>query len=83
MDLLPLTRETEPTTQACALRGNQTSDLLVHRPTLSQLSHTSQGRLLCLDVHAVPQRRSCWGRVPVLRPRSQMFYQEDHQGVCH
>ena len=30
-------------TQACALTGNQTSDLLIHRPALSPLSHTGQG----------------------------------------
>ena len=34
-----------PTTQACALTRNQTSDLLVHRPALNPLSHTSQGNL--------------------------------------
>ena len=34
---------TWPTTQACALTGNQTSDLFVHRPALNPLSHTSQG----------------------------------------
>ena len=36
---------TWPTTQACALTGNRTSDPLVHRPALSphQVSHTSQG----------------------------------------
>ena len=31
------------TTQACDLTGNRTSDLLVHRPALNPLSHTSQG----------------------------------------
>ena len=43
---LPLMRPlqgTWPTTQACALTGNGTSDPLVHRPALSPLSHTSQG----------------------------------------
>ena len=34
---------TWPTTQPCALTGNQTSDTLVHRPSLNPLSHTSQG----------------------------------------
>ena len=34
---------TRPTTQACALTGNQTSDPLVHRLSLNPLSHTSQG----------------------------------------
>ena len=43
---LPLTRpllETWPIPQACALTGNRTSDLLVHRLALSPLSCTSQG----------------------------------------
>ena len=31
-------------TQACALIGNQTSDLLVHGLVLNPLSHTSEGR---------------------------------------
>ena len=30
-------------TQACALTGNRTCNLVVHRPVLSPLSHTSQG----------------------------------------
>ena len=34
---------TWPATQANALTGNQTRDPLVHRLTLSPLSHTSQG----------------------------------------
>ena len=33
---------TWPTTQACVLTGNGTSDLWVHRPALTPLSHTSQ-----------------------------------------
>ena len=32
-----------PTTQACALTGNQTFGSLVHRLALNLLSHTSQG----------------------------------------
>ena len=32
-----------PETQICALTGNGTSDLLVHRLALNPLSHTSQG----------------------------------------
>ena len=35
--------QTCPTTQACALTGNQTSDSLLHRPALNSLSHTSRG----------------------------------------
>ena len=34
---------TWPTTQACALTGNRTSHLWVHRPPLNPLSYTSQG----------------------------------------
>ena len=36
---------TWPTTQACALTKNQTSDSLVLRLVLDPLSHTSQGRV--------------------------------------
>ena len=45
-DLLPLTHPqlgTRPATQACTLAGNRTGNLLVHRPALNPLSHTSQG----------------------------------------
>ena len=45
-DCLPLTCPqlvTWPKTQACALTGNQTSDLLVCRSVLNPLNHTSQG----------------------------------------
>ena len=41
--LVRLLPGTWPTTQACALTGNRTSDLLVFRPALNPLSHTSQG----------------------------------------
>ena len=34
---------TWPITQACALNGNQTGNLQVHRPVLNALSDTSQG----------------------------------------
>ena len=36
---------TWPTTQACALTGNQTSDPLVLKPALNLLSYTSQADL--------------------------------------
>ncbi|KAF6090917.1 hypothetical protein HJG60_012262 [Phyllostomus discolor] len=36
----------EPATQACALTGNQTSDLSLCRTMLNQLSHTGQGKTL-------------------------------------
>ena len=35
---------TWPATQSCALTGNWTSDPLIHRPMLSPLSYTSQGK---------------------------------------
>ena len=50
---LPLTCTllgTWPTTQACALTGNQTGNLLVGRPVLNPLSHSSQGWALFLAV---------------------------------
>ena len=40
---------TWPATQAFALTGNQTGDLLVHRPALSPLSHTSQGYFIFFE----------------------------------
>ena len=49
----PLTRPllgTWPTTQACVLTGNPTHDLLVCRPTLSPLRHTSQGSFASLKI---------------------------------
>ena len=49
---LPLTRSplgTWPTTQACALTGNWTSDSLVRRPALNPLSYISQGQKLDSD----------------------------------
>ena len=36
---------TWPATQACALTGNRTGDLLVTRLALNPLSHTSQGHI--------------------------------------
>ena len=39
---------TWPTTQTCALPGNQTSDPSFHRPALNPLGHTSQGSLSIL-----------------------------------
>ena len=40
---------TWPVTQACALTGNQTSDILVCRTMLNPLSHTSQGSSVDLN----------------------------------
>ena len=42
---------TWPATQACALTGNQTSDLLVHKPVLNPLSYTSQGYTSILYIY--------------------------------
>ena len=41
---------TWPTTQACALSGNQTSDLLFCRLALNPLSHTNQGSYTTLNI---------------------------------
>ena len=48
---------TWPTTQACALTGNWTHGLSVHRPALNPLSHSSQGWRSCF----VFSRRSSRG----------------------
>ena len=56
---LPLTRPklgTWPATQACALSGNLTGDLLVCRPALNPLSHTSQGAVFS---HSVEGENIC------------------------
>ena len=41
---------TWPTTRACARTENRTSDLLVHRPALSPLSHTDQDSFILLII---------------------------------
>ena len=49
VDQLPLTHSqlgTWPTTQACALTGNRTSDLCVCRPALNPLSENLRVRTL-------------------------------------
>ena len=50
LPLMCLLPGTWPTTLACALTGNQTSDPLVCEPVLSLLSHTSQG--YCVHFHS-------------------------------
>ena len=40
-----------PATQACVLTGSRTSNLLVQRPALNPLSHTSQGPWKWILVH--------------------------------
>ena len=46
---------TWPTTQACALTGNQTGDPLVCRPVLNPQSHSSQGRKYFSLSNSYPQ----------------------------
>ena len=46
---------TWPTTQACALTGNQTGDPLVRKQALIPPSHTSQESLACFNV---PRKRA-------------------------
>ena len=58
---LPLTCPllgTQPTTQACALTGDQTSDPLVHRAALNPPSHTSQGSTPTVSSESLYQRAS-------------------------
>ena len=43
LSLVHIPTRTEPATQARALTGNQTRDLLLCRMTLNPLSHTGQG----------------------------------------
>ena len=55
---------TKPTTQACALTGNQTSDLLVCGMMTNQLSYTSQGqniRYFINKCHTGWERLDPWG----------------------
>ena len=49
---------TWPTTQACALTGNRTSDPLDCRPACTPLSHTSQGSLLFFN-HDMNEYNHC------------------------
>ena len=56
IDQLPLTWPqlgTWPTTQACALTRNQTSDLSICRLMLNPLSHTSQGINVYFNVYLI------------------------------
>ena len=60
IDKLPLACPqvgTWPPTQACALTGNWTSDVSVHRPALNSLSHTSQGYLLTFRESGKEEKR--------------------------
>ena len=50
---------TWPSTQACALTGNQTVNPLVHRPALNPLSHTCQGPYLFLSLLSHPDHVPC------------------------
>ena len=52
LSLTCLPVQTWPATKACALTGNQTSNLLVCRLALNLLSHISQGEVLdCYQLH--------------------------------
>ena len=44
---------TWPATQACALTGNQTGNILVHRLALNPLNHTSQGYFFFLRTNKI------------------------------
>ena len=66
IDRLPLAHPrpgTWPSTQTCALTGNQTGDLLVLRPALSPLSHISQGKKINFkkaSEHWVMRDKTLW-----------------------
>ena len=68
-----------PTTQACALTRNRTSDPLVRRPALNPLSHTSQmwDRLLrqllpALVLQLPPCRESSLPWLPISAPPTRL-----------
>ena len=63
MDWLPpACAQTEPASQACALTGSQTHNLLVSAMLPNQLSHTGQGWALFLNVGATGHSGgSSWG----------------------
>ena len=63
---------TWPTTQLCALTGNQTREALVHRSTLNPLSHTSQG---CAK-HCLAATSDPWPHL------SLRFYRVFHISAC-
>ena len=44
---------TWPTTQACALTGNQTCDPLLCSSVLNPLSHTGQGRAFFINMNQI------------------------------
>ena len=81
---------TRSTTQACALTGNQTCNLFVHRPALSPLSYTSQGKKRNLKrVNDLPKimvggRTQCWAQVSWLPPQ-HIFYSSSivKKKSCH
>ena len=84
MDRLPLTCPhpgTWTATQACALTGNQSADLLVFRPMLNPLSHTSQGPIFVL---MPDNEEEMWGFGPLGAPLIQTFplHPNIAQGLC-
>ena len=60
---LPLTRPQTrdwPSTKACALIGNQTSNFSIYQMTLNQLSYTSQGQAFFPTVQFPSHSRDSW-----------------------
>ena len=69
---------TWPTTQACGLTRNRTSDPLVRRPAFSPLSHTDQGHTPDLSEEApfsadYQKRKCCYLELSVLFPQPLHF----------
>ena len=87
-------QETWPAIQACALTGNRTSNLLVHRPTLNPLSYTSQDCLLFIShpasgilLQQLQQSQTCYffrvlilsGQTGILDWRSEWVTEKEHE----
>ena len=67
------------TAQACALTGNRTRSLLVRRPVLSPLSHTSQGHfLIYILLLTIPQSRQLLCNLTVELKRNLIHYFRFH-----
>ena len=75
--------ETWPSTQACALPGNQTSNPLVHRLALNPLSYTSQGSFNKLSKRQSVERATALYLCPLQKWfKNHAFTSNAWQGVC-
>ena len=69
-----------PTTQACALTGNETSDTLVHSLALNPLSHTGQGKLRILRLDNYPGLSSEFNAITnfFIKWKQEIQFQKEH-----